>query len=52
MEIENAGPFIVSIDTHGNNLFHQVDAKVKEKFKEFYRRFDIPEDFTYTDVNP
>ncbi len=52
MEVENAGPFIVSIDTKGNNLFHQVDSKVKENFKEFYKKFDIPEDFIYTEVNP
>ena len=52
MEVENAGPFIVSIDTYGNNIFSQIDSIVKENFKEFYKKFGISDDFTYTDVNP
>lgn len=51
MDLEGGGPFIVDIDTKGNNLFHQVDSGVKTKFREFYREFGIPDDFRYTDVN-
>jgi len=51
MELDKGGPFIVDIDTKGNNLFHQINQEVESKFKEFYRKFGIPEDYRYTDVN-
>ena len=51
MELEKGGPFIVDIDTKGNNLFHQVNERVESKFKEFYKKFGIPRGFKYTDVN-
>ncbi len=50
MELEKAGPFIVDIDTQGNNLFHQLHREVEKKFKKFYRRFGIAKGFRYTDV--
>lgn len=52
MELENAGPFIVSIDTHGKNLFHRVNREVEKRFEDFYAKYGISKDFTYTDVNP
>ena len=51
MELEKGGPFIVDIDTKGNNLFHQINRGVESKFKEFYKKFGIPSGFNYTDVN-
>jgi len=50
MELENAGPFIVDIDTKGNNLFHQVNREVEKNFRKLYEKFGIPKGFRYTDV--
>jgi fumarate hydratase subunit beta len=46
-EVENFGPFIVDIDTHGNNLFDRVNEDVANRFKEAYEEYDIS-DFNYT----
>jgi len=51
MELEKGGPFIVDIDTEGNNLFHQINREVGSKFEKFYEKFGIPKGFEYTDVN-
>jgi len=51
MELEKGGPFIVDIDTKGNNLFHQVNQGVESKFEKFYERFGILKGFQFTDVN-
>jgi tartrate dehydratase beta subunit/fumarate hydratase class I family protein len=51
MELEKGGPFIVDIDTKGNNLFHQIDKDVAAKFEKFYEKFGISKEFKYTDVN-
>lgn len=51
MELEKGGPFIIDIDTKGNNLFHQVNREVESKFEKFYEKFGIPKGFEYTDVN-
>jgi len=51
MELEKGGPFIIDIDTKGNNLFHQVNREVESKFEKFYEKFGIPKEFEYTDVN-
>ena len=51
MELEKGGPFIVDIDTKGNNLFHQVNKDVASKFEKFYEKFGISKEFKYTDVN-
>jgi tartrate/fumarate subfamily iron-sulfur-dependent hydro-lyase beta chain len=51
MDIEKGGPFIVDIDTKGNNLFHNVNREINLKFEGFYKKFGIPKDFKYTDVN-
>ena len=48
MEVENFGPFIVDIDTRGNNLFHRVNAQVEKKFEAAYEKYGI-RDFAYTD---
>ena len=51
MELEKGGPFLVDIDAHGNNLFHEIDQRVGEKFKEIYRQFGVPEGYQYSDLN-
>jgi fumarate hydratase subunit beta len=50
MQVENAGPFLVDIDTRGNNLFYDIREKVEKRFKRFYEKYGIPEDFQYTDI--
>ena len=47
LEIENFGPFIVDIDTNGNNLFDQVNEQVNKKLETAYEKYGI-KDFTYT----
>ena len=46
-EVENFGPFVVDIDTHGNNLFDRVNDDVDNRFKKAYEEYDVC-DFTYT----
>ena len=50
IEFEKAGPFIVDMDTRGNNLFRQVNRDVERKFNKLYKKFGIPKGFRYTDV--
>lgn len=51
MELEDAGPFIVSIDTHGKNLFQRVNRIVQKRCKDFWAQYGISKGFTYTNVN-
>lgn len=46
-EVEDFGPFVVDIDTKGNNLFDSVHAKVKRNLGKVYEKYDIA-DFHYT----
>ena len=46
-EVADFGPFVVDMDTKGNNLFHQVNDKVKENLDKVYEQFGIT-DFEYT----
>jgi len=39
--VKNFGPLIVAMDSHGNNLYADVRAKVQEKLAEIYRRCKI-----------
>lgn len=48
LELDRLGPFIVDIDTEGNNLFDQLDLVTGENLKKAYAMLDIPEDFQYT----
>ncbi len=50
IEFEKAGPFIVDIDTRGNNLFRQINRDVEKRFDGLYQSFGIPKGFRYTDV--
>lgn len=49
-EVEDFGPFLVGIDTRGNNLFHQVRAEVDANLPKAYERLRIPPDYAYTDI--
>jgi len=50
LDVENFGPFIVDIDTHGNNLYCELEKHTNRRLKELYSHFGIPEDFSYTDT--
>ena len=49
IELENAGPFIVDIDTYGNNLIHVRNNVIAEHLEEFYEKYGV-RDFTYINV--
>jgi tartrate/fumarate subfamily iron-sulfur-dependent hydro-lyase beta chain len=51
-EVERFGPFFVSIDAHGNNYFQDLDERTRERIRAVHADLGIPEDFTYTEVNP
>src|SRR6266705_6494104 len=36
--VKDFGPLIVGIDSHGNSVFHDVQARAQEKLKELYAR--------------
>lgn len=48
LELFNLGPFLVDIDTHGNNYFDELDKSILRNKLNVYKQLDIPEDFTYT----
>ncbi len=50
LEVEDFGPFVVDIDTYGNNLFREVGRKVKAKLDTVYAKRGIS-DFSYTSAD-
>ena len=47
MDLNKLGPFVVDIDTQGNNLFETIDAVVEENKAKVYAKLGL-EDFEYT----
>lgn len=47
MELDKLGPFVVDMDTQGNNLFEAVDQVVAENKAKAYAKLGL-EDFEYT----
>ena len=47
MDLDKLGPFVVDIDTQGNNLFEAIDAVVEENKAKVYAKLGL-EDFEYT----
>jgi len=41
LDVEEFGPLIVAIDTHGNNLFEEVKEKVEENRIKVYERLGV-----------
>ena len=41
LEVENFGPITVAIDSHGNNLFQTVQAKVDSNLPKIYNKLGI-----------
>jgi tartrate/fumarate subfamily iron-sulfur-dependent hydro-lyase beta chain len=48
LDVARLGPFVVDVDTEGNNLFDQIDETVAENQRKAYQTLGIPEDFQYT----
>ncbi|RLI12173.1 hypothetical protein DRO33_02965, partial [Candidatus Bathyarchaeota archaeon] len=41
LEVEDFGPLVVAIDTHGNNLYEEVKRAVEDKKAKIYERLGI-----------
>jgi fumarate hydratase subunit beta len=41
LEVEDFGPLTVAIDTHGNNLFQDIQTKIDEEKKKIYKKFGL-----------
>ena len=50
VELNEYGPFLVDIDTQGNNYFDYLDTKIAEKKARVMRELGISEDFSYTEL--
>ena len=48
MDLQELGPFVVDIDTEGNNLYLEHEAEVDAKRKAAFEKLGIPEDYEYT----
>ena len=47
-KLNDIGPFIVDIDTEGNNFFDQLDEKIAERKEKAMRELGIEEGWEYT----
>ena len=47
-KINELGPFVVDIDSEGNNYFDRLDEKIAENKKSALKRLGINEDFKFT----
>ncbi len=48
MKCIDFGPFLVDIDTNGDNYYDKMDKVVEENRKKAFEYLNIPEDFKYT----
>lgn len=46
--LDKLGPFIVDIDTEGNNYFDQFDARIQARKEEALRQLGIDPDYSFT----
>ena len=46
--LNDIGPFIVDIDTEGNNYFDSLDVEIEKRKEEALRKIGVDPDFTYT----
>jgi len=47
-DLDELGPFIVDIDTKGNNYFDALDGEIEKKKQEAMKKLGIDPDFEYT----
>ena len=48
LKLKNFGPFLVDIDTKGNNYFDMLDYIIEGKKRYVYSKLGIPSNFEYT----
>lgn len=48
LRLNNLGPFLVDMDSEGNNYFDSIDTMIEENRKKVYKDLQIPENFKYT----
>ncbi len=48
LELTELGPFLVDMDTKGNNHFDKLDVVIDKKRKQAYKFLNIPQDFEFT----
>ena len=46
--LEDLGPFVVDIDSNGNNLFDSMDKEIECQTREAFKKLGIASDFEYT----
>lgn len=46
--VNELGPFVIDIDSEGNNLFDNMDEKIAEKKNKALRKLGIEDDFEFT----
>ncbi len=51
VELNKWGPFLVDIDTKGNNYFDRLDEKITERKKHVMKELGIDEDFHFTELS-
>ncbi|MCK9265676.1 fumarate hydratase C-terminal domain-containing protein [bacterium] len=49
-DVKNFGPFLVDIDSKGNNYFNNIVVSSKDKLKQVYDKNRIPLDYKYTEI--
>ena len=47
-KLNGLGPFIVDIDTEGNNYFDRLDDQIRQKKDEALKKLGIPDDYEFT----
>lgn len=50
LDVEDFGPFVVDMDTNGNNLFASINTNSQKKLKEIYQKHNIPVDYEFTPI--
>lgn len=48
LEVENLGPLLVGIDSHGRSLFENIRGTMEEQLKKIYARSGLREDYSLT----
>lgn len=48
IKLDKLGPFIVDIDSQGNNFFDQLDNVIADNYKEALKKLKIDEDYQFT----
>ena len=51
-KLDKLGPFIVDIDSEGNNYFDLLDAAIAERKNEALKKLGIDENFEFTKLFP